>query len=245
MPFFILSVLIQVALIVHIIRTSRPTFWVWIVLMAPLIGSSVYLIVEVLPELLGTRSARKVENKIKDTIDPDRHLRASTNALHVADTIANKIKLANAMKEKGLLDGALEAINLSLTGIYTFDPSLLLSKAEILYMKGHYQATKDTLDTLIKENPDFKSPEGHLLYAKSLEGCGDLENAEKEYRVLNDYYAGPEPKCRLASLLKQKGDLTEANQLFNEIVFAAQQHGKHYRNLHGEYLAIAKRELGI
>lgn len=242
MPFFILAILVQIFLIVHVIRTGRATFWVWIILFAPLIGSLVYLIVEVLPALLGSRSARKVGRKVQDTIDPHRHVRTTATALQVADTIENRIRFADALKSKGLLDEALDAYHQALTGIYRFDPNLLLGKAEILYRKHEFQQARDVLDTLIKENPDFKSPEGHLLYAKAAEGCGDLDAAEKEYRVLSEYYAGPEPKCRLAILLKQKGAIAEAKTLFDEIVFAAKQHGAHYRNLHAEWVSLAKKE---
>lgn len=243
MPFFALSILVQIFLIVHVIRTGRATFWVWIILFAPLIGSLVYLIVEVLPTLLGSRSARKVGRKVKATIDPNRDVRATANALQIADTIENRIKFANALKDKGMLDEALDAFNQVLTGLYKYDPNLLLRKAEILFAKNDFQQTREVLDTLIRENPDFKSPDGHLLYAKATEGSGDLDGAEKEYRVLSEYYAGPEPKCRLAILLKRKGQATEASKLFNEIMLAAKQHGAHYRNLHAEWLSLAKKEL--
>ena len=36
MPLFILSILLQIALVVHIVRTGRNTTWIWIVVMLPL-----------------------------------------------------------------------------------------------------------------------------------------------------------------------------------------------------------------
>ncbi len=243
MPFFILSLFVQIALIVHVIRTGRATFWIWIILFAPLIGSLVYLIVEVLPALFGSRSVKKVGRKVQDTIDPNRQLRASATALQVADTMENRIKLADALKEKGLLDEALDAYSQALSGLYKFEPNLLLRKAEILYSKNEFQQARDVLDVLIRENPDFKSPDGHLLYAKATEGCGDINGAEKEYRVLSEYYAGPEPKYRLAMLLKREGKAEEANKFLNEILFSAKQYGAHYRNLHGEWVSLAKKEI--
>lgn len=210
--------------------------------MAPLIGSLAYLIVEVLPEMLGGRTARKISRKVTHTIDPNRTLRKSADALQVADTIDNKINFARALREKGHLSEALQAYDQALTGIYKTDPNLLLGKAEIEYETKNYIGAKNTLDLLIKSNPDFKSPEGHLLYAKALEGASENSAAEHEYRALADYYAGPEPKCRLALLLKKKGSLQEADTLFEEILQSAKRHGRHYRSLHQDWLQIAQKE---
>lgn len=64
MPFFILSVIIQVLLIVHIVKTGRNTTWIWIVVLLPAAGAIAYFIVEILPELMGGRSARKAKKKL-------------------------------------------------------------------------------------------------------------------------------------------------------------------------------------
>ncbi|OIO72489.1 MAG: hypothetical protein CO186_03685 [Zetaproteobacteria bacterium CG_4_9_14_3_um_filter_49_83] len=61
MPLIVLSVLLQVAFIVHIAKTGRSTYWIWIVLMLPLAGSIAYFIVELLPEL--TPNSAKDRNK--------------------------------------------------------------------------------------------------------------------------------------------------------------------------------------
>ena len=51
MLFLILSLIIQVGLIVHIVKTGRGMMWVFIVLFFPLVGALAYFIVEILPEL--------------------------------------------------------------------------------------------------------------------------------------------------------------------------------------------------
>ncbi len=57
MPILILSAILQVALVVHIIKTGRSTTWIWIVVMLPLAGSIAYLLLEVLPDLMAGRQA--------------------------------------------------------------------------------------------------------------------------------------------------------------------------------------------
>jgi hypothetical protein len=54
MPLIILSVIVQIALIVHAVRTGRSPYWVFIILMVPGIGSLAYFIVELLRQFRGS-----------------------------------------------------------------------------------------------------------------------------------------------------------------------------------------------
>ncbi len=67
------------------------------------------------------------------------------------------------------------------------------------------QRRAETLDDLIRLNPDFRSPEGHLLYARALETEGNADKALEEYKVLAQSYPGAEAAARYAQLLKRAG----------------------------------------
>ena len=45
------TVLLQVALAVHVVRTYKPLFWIFIILLFPLMGSLVYIFAVLIPEL--------------------------------------------------------------------------------------------------------------------------------------------------------------------------------------------------
>jgi hypothetical protein len=62
-----------------------------------------------------------------------------------------------------------------------------------------------TLDELIARNPAFKSPDGHLLYARALEAEGRTDAALSEYATLSQYYAGAEARLRYGQLLRRSG----------------------------------------
>jgi len=76
MPVLILTVIVQIGLIIHVIKTGRATYWVFIILIAPGIGSLAYAIVELLPELSGNYRARSAVRGIRKTIDPGADLAA-------------------------------------------------------------------------------------------------------------------------------------------------------------------------
>src|SRR5207302_1935924 len=81
---------------------------------------------------------------------------------------------------------------LALTGLYEHDPNLMLGLAQAQFGKGEASAARATLDELIRHNPDFRSPTGHLLYARALEAEGNVPKALEEYAVLAPSYPGAE-----------------------------------------------------
>ncbi|HQQ62764.1 MAG TPA: tetratricopeptide repeat protein [Pseudomonadales bacterium] len=243
MPFFLVSVILQVLMVLHVVRTGRDTKWIWIILMLPMAGSIAYFLLEVMPELAQTRTARQLHRKVQDRIDPERELRTHSQALEIVDTVDNNIKLARALLEKERFADALPLLERARTGFYKDDPSILLMQAEACFGLQDWQAAQDTLDHLRKANPDFQSQDGHLLYARILEARGSVDAAVHEYEALVRYYNGPEAKCRYGLLLQKTGKAAEARQMFAEVVAAARHHRKHFQRLHGEWLKLAEQEL--
>ena len=66
----------QILCVIHVLRTGRPYWWIFLIVMVPLIGIIVYLVVEVLPGLLGSRGARQAVAGAAKVFDPGRGCRA-------------------------------------------------------------------------------------------------------------------------------------------------------------------------
>lgn len=243
MPFFIVSLVIQVALVVHVLKTGRNTTWVFILLFAPVIGTLAYFIVELLPELTNSRSARQARRSMTKAINPDRDLKDASRQLAVADTVQNSIAVATHYLERDQYAEAKDLLVRSRRGVHADDPVILLSLAKAHFGLGEYAEALRTLDELKESNPAARSPEGHLLYARAHEELGQIDAAIHEYEALANYYPGPEPRCRLALLLKAKGELEKARALFQEVVREADISGRHYASLHKEWVALARREV--
>ena len=67
---FGLSILVQILLVIHIMKTGRNNYWIYLVIFAPLIGSVAYLIIELLPEFFATRTGRKLSRNLDSAINP-------------------------------------------------------------------------------------------------------------------------------------------------------------------------------
>lgn len=58
MIYFALSIAVQIICIMHVVRTGRPHWWVFILIIGSLIGILAYFFVEVLPDMRGDRRMR-------------------------------------------------------------------------------------------------------------------------------------------------------------------------------------------
>ena len=141
-------------------------------MLAPLVGTIVYLGVEVLPDLHRSRPARQAATRVAKVLDPARGLREAWRRLELSPTIQNKTALAEEYLAAGQPQAAVALYREALTGIHATDASLMLGLARALYSLGDAADVLTTLDRLREANPDYTSAEGHLLYARSLEMAG-------------------------------------------------------------------------
>jgi hypothetical protein len=240
---FIISIVIQALLIIHCIKTGRNTIWIWVLALLSFAGVIAYVAVELLPELLGSRTARRSMRSMKKALDPQGDLRRYEQEARVTGNVASRQKYAEELVRHGRFDEAIAAYKQTLTGLYEHDPNLMLGLARAHYAKGEPAAARTTLDELIRLNPDFKSPEGHLLYARALEDEGNVQKALEEYRVLAPYYPGAEAAARFAQLLKKQGQHDEAEKVARDLLEEARIAPPHYRKAQKMWLDTAERLL--
>lgn len=163
MPYLIASLVIQLALVVHIVKTGRNMTWVFIVLFFPLIGTLAYIIVELVPEWTHSRTAHSAGRRLSGIVNPDKDLNAASQNLAVADTVQNAMALADECLDKGRYAEAKQLYERSLRGVHAEDPFLLQGLATAQFGLQDAAGTIRTLELLKERNPTHKSPEGHPL----------------------------------------------------------------------------------
>jgi hypothetical protein len=238
---FILSLIIQVLLIVHVIKTGRNQIWIWVLALLSMPGAIAYIAVEVLPDLFRSRTAQRTARGFKKAMDPTADLRRFENEARVTGNVATRQRYAEELSRQGRYDDAITQFREALTGLYEHDPNLMLGIARAQFGKEDATAARTTLDELIQFNPDFKSPEGHLLYARALESEGNVQKALEEYRVLAFSYPGAEAAVRYAQLLKLQGREDEAQKVAHDLLEQARIAPAHYRRAQKTWLDAAQR----
>lgn len=242
-PLLLLSLLLQIGCAVHVLRTGRPMYWLFLLLIGSYVAVAIYLLAEILPELRHSRGARRVLRGAQERIDPERRKREASRMLEVADTLDNRLRLAEESLHAGDFRQAVDLYRSGLHGQYATDPHLMLGLARAQFALGEPAETRGTLEALIAANPDFRSADGHLLYARALEACGEVGMALEEYQAVTQGFPGEEARVRFGLLLKRSGRHAEADALFAESLKRAELSPRYYRRDQREWLDIAKREI--
>ena len=243
MSLLILSIIVQVALIIHVVKTGRNQIWIWVLALLSLPGAIAYIAVEVLPELFRSRAAQRTARGLRKVVDPGRQLRRYESEARVATNVASRQRYAEELVRHQRYDEAIGQYREALTGLYEHDPNLMLGLAQAQFGKGEAPAARATLDELIRHNPDFRSPAGHLLYARALEAEGNVPKALDEYAVLAPSYPGAEASVRYAQLLQAQGRRAEAQKVARELLEQARIAPGHYRRAQRPWLDAAQRLL--
>jgi hypothetical protein len=240
----VLIYLVPILLIIHVIKTGRNQIWIWVLALFSSVGALAYIVVEIIPDLMRSRTAQRTTRGLKKALNPQGDLRRYEDEARVGGgNVASRQRYAEELARHGRYDEAITQFRSVLTGLYEHDPNLMLGIAKAQFGKGDPGGARATLDDLIRLNPDFRSPEGHLLYARSLEGEGNIEKALDEYRVLATSYPGAEAAVRYAQLLESRGRKEEAQKVARELLEQARIAPRHYRRAQQSWLDAAQRIL--
>lgn len=203
MPFMGLGLHVVIALCfaVHVVRTGQDRYWLMVLFMFPLLGSLVYAVAIWLPDMRYTREGRALTRGVKRLIDPGRELRQAQDAFDTVATVDHRLRLADALLAHDRAADAVEHYRASLTGLYRDDPGIQVQLAQALLESGEPTQARVLLDELIRRKPDFRSPQGHLVYARAVAAEGDRAKAREEFETLIGYCSGFDPHVHYAQAL--------------------------------------------
>jgi len=245
MPLLLLaSFALTILCAIHVVRSGRPLYWIWLLLIGSYLAVGVYVFVAVLPDLRNDPRSRKATRRVLETIDPERRRRAIRERLELADTTDNRRALAEECLRLGDYRNAAELYESILKGMYATEPLFMLGLAEAQAGNGDFAVARTTLDALMRANPGFRSTDGHLLYARCLEELGEHDAALAEYEVLARSYPGEQARYRYANLLRRRERVAEARTVLQDMLKRARLAPRYYRRKEREWLDAAKRELG-
>lgn len=236
-----LHVLIAIYFATHAIRTGQDKYWLWILFAFPLIGSLVYAVAIWLPAARHSPQGHQVVRGVRQLLDPSRELREAQEALDIATTPANRLRLADALLGGGRASEAVVQYQAVLNGIYTDDAQVQIKLARALLEAGKPNDARELLDRLIREHPNLKSPDGHLIYARAVAALGDRAKAREEFETLVSYFAGLEARAHYAEVLLAWRDATRCRELLDEGNKIAKRMPRAARDINREWLARLKK----
>jgi hypothetical protein len=224
-----LTYFMQILLVIHVLKTGRSRYWIWLLLFLPLIGGIAYLVIEILPEFGGSIQGQRAMREVRKAVNPRAELDKHAAAWEQSPNADNARRYARVLMDHGQFSQANEVLDQALTGSLSTEPTLLLLRATNRCETGEVE--------------DFRSAEGHLLYAQSLESAGRIKEALQEYRKVSGYFPGAEARYLLALALNTSGNTTDALNEFKQLVNDADLAPAHFRKSQKKWLALAREQL--
>lgn len=232
--------LLNIFFIIHAARTGR--FWPWgfVMFFLPGFGVAAYLAFEVVPEWWRAPKLQRTQGHLAKTLNPGRRYRALRDEVATADTIGNRLALAEECLTLKRYDEALQLFDAIIRSPHGDEPVFYLGKARAAFGLERPDEVLEALDALKQRWPDYRSQDGHLLYARALEQKGQFDEALFEYESLSRYFAGPEPRVRQMQLLGRMGRRAEAEAIARDVVANLERAPRFARKQQAQWLAAAK-----
>lgn len=217
MPFILLTYLPSLLCGIHVVRTGREMYWLWIFVIAPLLGPAVYFFAVLLPEMLGGRTARNVGKAARQALDPEREYRNALRALDDTPTVGNRMKVAQAAAALGRWSDAEAQWAQCVDGHWAEDPAILMGHANALLELQRWQEALTRLEQLRKLGRDGETPTVALAFARACEGLGRNQEADDAYRFAADRVPGLEAGARYVAFMAKTGRRQDAEIGMTEI----------------------------
>ena len=212
MALFALSLLMQIGCCVHVVRTGRPMFWLWIILMFQPIGGIVYAVLNIAPDLVGGRTAQRVSRVARDTLDPHGEHREAKAACDDTPTVRNQSRLAAASARLGRHEDAERLYREAAQGVHADDPVLLLGLANALLELRRPAEALEVLSRLGEDEGRGRTPGAALAMGRAYEGLGRVAEADTAFKWALQHLPGFEAIGRYAAFMARNGRKDEARE---------------------------------
>ncbi len=201
---------------IHVVRTGREYYWLWLLFIGGPVGVGIYFFAILLPELLQgrlggrLRGGRGLGRRLLLLVDPQREYRQAVAAVEESPTVGNRMKVAEAASELGRWEEAEKILRECAVGHWANDPVILYEHALCLVELGKGTEALSRIESLKKIGGKGDTPQVNLVAARAYAGLGQIPEAEGAFRSAMDRFAGLEAAARYVTWLAQTGRKGEA-----------------------------------
>ena len=232
---------LQILCIVHALLNRRPIFWPFVIFFIPVLGVALYFFMEVLPGLRGPRVRLNLEPALEGLRSTESRVQARRAQLAELDTLENRVALAAELARAGRLEEAEEVLAPAKAGIYADDPGLLYQLADLAFRRGKYEEARDLLERIESMRSQALQVRARTLLARTYEGLGKPERAERLYLEAARTATGEEPRVRYAQFLLSRGRPEEAAALLAQVEKTHRRANGLYRGQEREWFRLAEQ----
>jgi hypothetical protein len=192
-------------------------YWLFILFAFPLLGSIVYFFAIYLPHSRIERGAIKAVSAAIKAMDPNREVREAQAAFENTPTAQNQMRLAAALLEVGQAAEAAAHYEHCLQGPFAADPEIRFGAARAWVECQRYPQALRYLESLHREQAEFRSEAVLLLLARSYAGLSKTTEARTLFEEAVTRFGSWESKAEYAIWAYSIKDLATASRLQNEL----------------------------
>lgn len=206
--YFILA--IQGFALFHAYKTNNFQKWYFIIIFIPVIGSLIYLY----DTLYSRRNIESLGEGVKRLVSADYDVKRLERELEIADTVSNKLNLANAYLANGNYEKALMLYDESMKGPYANDADLYMKKLKANFLLKRYDETIRIGEMLGHHKP-FDQAEEKVFLAQAYAHSHQADKAEGIFQSMNHKNCNYKHRLAYAQFLVSNNKLDDAKALVN------------------------------
>lgn len=230
---------LQIACVVHVFRTGRPYWWIWIILAFPLVGLAAYVFVEVRP----TWRKGNWQAWLWKMKSPSQRIAIRAAQLEHSTTLNNRLLLADELQAAGEFSQEVQVLSAGLQGPFKDDAELLLRLSQAQLDAGQLADAAKTFDSLkVERSSDFRLRH-KLLQARLWGAQGRNAQAEALFQELIAPRRNEAPRYYLAEFLLATGRPAEAASILRDIQLQYRRGTSVWRYQERQWYFAAKRLL--
>ncbi len=212
-----LHLMLAILCAIHVVRTGQQLYWLFVLFSFPILGSVVYFLAVYLPGSRLESNAFKAVAVAGRALDPTREIRNAQAQVEASPTVQNRMQLAEALLDAGEAQAAADEFATALQGAYAQDPELRFGLARALLAAQQPDQALVQLETLTRQQPEFRTEPVQLLRARSLAASGQHSAAETTFQQTVAAFNTYESRAEYAIWALSNGQTATAQRLEAEL----------------------------
>jgi hypothetical protein len=229
----------QVVCVIHILKTGRPYWWIWVVWGVPLIGLAAYVYLEVRPAF----HRLNVQSLLWNFKTSPERIRILQQQLQETTTMRNRLALADEFRRAKQYEQECQVVEEGLSGPFSDDGQLLLRLAEAKLEGGWTEQASLLFSKIVLERSSDFARRYKLLKARIWGALGKDAEAEAIFRELIVSKKSEAPRYYFALYLLSRDQKREASEILRDILRQYRRGTQVWRFQEREWYYAARRLL--
>lgn len=210
--YFYLIIAFQAFCIYHLFKYRKSFYWIFAILFLPLVGCVAYLVTQVSKK----NNPDKIQENIKQRINPSHKLKALKEKLEFAETYLNRVNLAEAYLEANDYKAAIEHYTIALEDKTQNDFYVKEHLIKSYYNIQSYDQVIEHSEGL-ESHKEFEKSEIPFLYGMALAEKGRTEEAEALLKLIDRPYSNYNERVAFSKLLLRSDKTADAKEILEEL----------------------------